>query len=71
MIVLPSINFGVFISAGAGRTGAYIAIDLLTDMLQDVHSIDPVKEVMTMRENRKDMVQNEVSFLSVLKIYRS
>ena len=49
-------------SAGVGRTGAYIAIDLLTDKLQDVRSIDPVKEVMTMRENRKDMVQNAVGF---------
>ena len=55
-----------FVSAGAGRTGAYIAIDKLTDKLQNVNSIDPAKEVMTMRENRKDMVQNAVgSFQSI------
>ena len=55
-------DFVFSLSAGAGRTGAYIAIDLLTDKLQDVRSIDPVKEVMTMRENRKDMLQNAVGF---------
>ena len=49
-----------FDSAGAGRTGAYIAIDYLTQQLQEEAKVDVMKLILKMRESRKDMVQNAV-----------
>jgi len=36
---------------------------MLTDKLEDEGKIDPVKEILTMREHRTDMVQNAVSVM--------
>ena len=47
-------------SAGAGRTGTYIAIDNLTEEIRDCGKVDVVSAVMKMRVNRKDMIQNAV-----------
>ena len=53
-------NITFFGSDGAGRTGAYIAIDYLTQQLQEEAKVDVVKLILRMRESRKDMVQNVV-----------
>jgi len=47
-------------SAGAGRTGTYIAIDNLTEEFNKAGKVDVVETVMKLRRNRKDMVQNAV-----------
>ena len=52
-------------SAGAGRTGAYIAIDYLTQQLQEEAKVNVMKLILTMREYRKDMVQNVVRLLLI------
>ena len=48
-------------SAGAGRTGTYIAIDNLTEEISETGKVDIVNAVLKMRRNRKDMIQNKVS----------
>ena len=48
-------------SAGAGRTGTYIAIDNLTEEIGDTGRVDVINAVMKMRRNRKDMIQNTVT----------
>jgi len=57
----------ILFSAGAGRTGTYIAIDNLTEEFNKAGKVDVVETVMKMRQNRKDMVQNAVK--SGAKIY--
>ena len=44
-----------------GRTGSYIAIDCATEELKDKRNVDVKKQILQMREARKDMVQNVVS----------
>ena len=53
-------------SAGAGRTGTYIAYDNLVEELQATRKVDVKKAVLKMRENRKDMVQNKVCLFCFL-----
>ena len=50
-------------SAGAGRTGTYIAIDNLINEINQTEHIDVFNAVLNMRRNRKDMVQTLVSCL--------
>jgi len=47
-------------SAGAGRTGTYIAADYLFEQFDATGNVDVKKSVLKMRENRMDMVQNLV-----------
>jgi len=54
-------------SAGAGRSGTYMAFDNLFNEMKETKKIDPMKAVLKMRENRKDMVQNEVRLINVKK----
>jgi len=56
----------IFCSAGAGRSGTFIAFENLMQELRETNKMDPMKAVLKMRENRKDMVQNEVRFLQQL-----
>ena len=58
-------------SAGAGRTGTYIAIDNLIKTLKTTKHIDAFNEVIKMRRNRKDMVRNVVSVKFVTCIVSS
>ena len=48
-------------SAGIGRTGTYIAIDVLSESLQKNRKINIAEYVKKMRENRMNMVQTYVS----------
>jgi len=54
-------------SAGAGRSGTYIAFDNLLHEKKETKKIDAMKAVLKMRENRQDMVQNEVSLIQLPK----
>ena len=48
-------------SAGAGRTGAFIAFDILKAESEQESTIDVYRCVMKMRQQRVEMVQTDVS----------
>lgn len=51
----------LFCSAGIGRTGTLIAIDILLQHLRDDRKLDVFGTVYRLRHNRINMVQREVS----------
>ena len=52
----------VFIfSAGVGRTGTFIALDILTEQGQTLDYVDPFGCVTTLRNQRVSMVQTKAS----------
>jgi protein tyrosine phosphatase len=55
-------------SAGVGRTGTYIAIDILTKEGEAEGAIDIPGCVLNMRQNRPNMVQTEVCNKHALKV---
>ena len=58
----PHIAIHCFLrSAGVGRTGTYIAMDVLWEQLNAESKIDVKRFVEEMRRRRKDMVQTVVS----------
>ena len=48
-------------SAGVGRTGTYIAIDTLLDVIEKETEVDICGIIMRMRQQRMKMVQTVVS----------
>lgn len=50
-------------SAGSGRTGCYIAIDMMLDMAREEEIVDIYNTVRDLRTRRVDMVQTDVSNL--------
>ena len=57
--------FNVY-SAGVGRTGTFICIDSMVDMMLRESKIDVYGFVTTMRKQRPEMVQTEVGKLDFL-----
>ena len=57
------ICFNDFNSAGVGRTGAFIVIDIELQRAHKEHVVDPFGTVMKLRENRSNIVQTEVHSL--------
>lgn len=55
--------FIVISSAGIGRTGTYIAIDVLFEAGKIENKINIAEFVMKMRRNRMNMVQTYVSLI--------
>lgn len=49
-----------FYSAGIGRTGTFIAIDILLQHLRDNRKLDVFGTVYRLRHHRINMVQKEV-----------
>lgn len=49
-------------SAGAGRTGCYIVIDIMLDMAEREGVVDIYNCVKALRSRRINMVQTEVGF---------
>jgi protein tyrosine phosphatase len=49
-----------FFSAGAGRTGCYIVIDIMLDMAEREGVVDIYNCVKALRSRRINMVQTEV-----------
>ena len=61
----------VYFSAGIGRTGTFIVLDMLTYEGEDRGSIDIFGCVATLRSQRCNMVQTPVSHYKNLVFYRS
>ena len=55
--------FYLFFSAGVGRTGTYIALDALYREGQNTGKINVPLYVKTMRKDRMNMIQGEVSWI--------
>ncbi|KAI1711729.1 protein-tyrosine phosphatase domain-containing protein [Ditylenchus destructor] len=58
----------VHCSAGVGRTGVYIAVDILLEKLQRENMIDIFDTVSRLREARTSMVQNAEQYLTVYEV---
>ena len=56
-------SFVLFSSAGVGRTGTYIALDALYREGQNNGKINVPMYVKTMRKDRMNMIQGEVSWM--------
>ena len=52
--------FCVFFSAGIGRTGTYIALDILIEQGKQLGYVDVAACVATLRRQRVNMIQNLV-----------
>jgi len=50
-------------SAGVGRTGTFIALDILTEQGRDVGYVNPLGCVTELRKQRVSMVQTKAIFL--------
>lgn len=59
--------FILFTSAGVGRTGTYIACDLLLKSINRNETLNIFKTVLHLRKQRTNMVQTQVTF-PVLRI---
>lgn len=57
----PRVNAFLFhVSAGVGRTGTYLALDIILDQTQQEEEVNIFGVVKRMREDRCNMVQNKV-----------
>lgn len=50
-------------SAGVGRTGTYIACDILLRLIRNKSKLNIFKTVLKLREQRTNMVQSQVTLL--------
>lgn len=61
MYLILNLLIGVFVSsAGAGRTGCFIVIDIMLDMAEREGVVDIYNCVRELRSRRVNMVQTEV-----------
>ena len=58
------ITCNLYNSAGIGRTGTYIALDALYENGQETGFVDVKEFTEMMRQNRMNMIQTVVSFVS-------
>jgi len=56
-------------SAGIGRTGTFIALDILTEQGQVVGYVDPFGCVTELRNQRVSMVQTVVNLISFTPVF--
>ena len=55
-------------SAGIGRTGTYLAIDYLMELVRQKKPVDVYSRVLEMRRNRPKMVQNSAQYKFIYEI---
>lgn len=61
-------KLNVIFSAGGGRTGTFILIDICLRMAEQEKYVDVMKHMYEIRQQRPNLVDNAVSFQSFLKI---
>ena len=60
--VLISVFFSFFCSAGVGRTGTFIAIDIVLEQAKKEGVVDIAGVINKLRHQRMNMVQTPVGF---------
>ncbi|CAD5206718.1 unnamed protein product [Bursaphelenchus okinawaensis] len=58
----------VHCSAGVGRTGVYLGLEMLLDCLADETVIDVAKTVTELRKQRSNMVQNGEQYIAMYEV---
>ena len=61
--MLYTCTFYIF-SAGVGRTGTFIALDVMLERIPQIHDVNVLECVLNMRTKRTYMVQTKVNMLS-------
>ena len=61
-VPLSCLRLVLCFSAGVGRTGTFIALDILMDRVEQQEQIDVFEVVKNMRNDRCNMVQAKVSW---------
>ncbi|XP_066150542.1 tyrosine-protein phosphatase 10D-like isoform X2 [Euwallacea fornicatus] len=61
----------VHCSAGVGRTGTIIALDILTQTVKEGGNIDVFNTVLELRKQRKNMVQTTKQYMYIYQLLRS
>lgn len=64
-----SLSFYWQYSAGVGRTGTLIAVDILMQTIRDKRKVDIFGTVLNLRKQRMNMVQSEVRTLLIVYYY--
>ena len=62
------IALSLYYSAGIGRTGTFIALDVLSRYGQNRGKINVIEYVKAMRKDRMTMIQNVVSMISCITV---
>ncbi|XP_039295169.1 tyrosine-protein phosphatase 10D isoform X2 [Nilaparvata lugens] len=63
-------TIAVHCSAGVGRTGTYIAVDMLLRHLNHRKKVSVFRTVLKLRGQRANMVQNEVQYTYIYKVLK-
>ncbi|KAL1505793.1 hypothetical protein ABEB36_005272 [Hypothenemus hampei] len=58
-------------SAGVGRTGTIMALDILVQALEAGEKLDVAKTVLELRRQRKSMVQSQTQYFYIYQLLRS
>ena len=69
-VVVVVIVVVIIYSAGIGRTGVFIAIDIGISTIDDTNSVDILKILSTLRQYRGGLIQTPKQYIFVYQVIR-
>ena len=66
LFIVKHVLLSLYYSAGIGRTGTFIALDVLSRYGKNNGKINIIEYVKAMRKDRMTMIQNVVSMISCI-----